>query len=88
MFCFSFPNGEANDFDELDKAAIRASGVQAAVTGMPGRNHPEVDVFQLRRQAVGGPDLDMHAFVARLVALRDCVELVQPTRLQRSAVRA
>jgi peptidoglycan/xylan/chitin deacetylase (PgdA/CDA1 family) len=88
VFSFSFPNGEPGDFDEIDKAAIRASGVQVAVTGMPGRNHPDVDVLQLRRQAVGGADLDMHAFVARLVALRECVELIQPTRLQRSAVRA
>lgn len=87
VFCFSFPNGEAGDFDEIDKSVLRANGVQAAVTALTGRNHPNVDVFELRRQSVGGADFDIHAFVARLVALRECAQLIQSARVQRSAVR-
>jgi peptidoglycan/xylan/chitin deacetylase (PgdA/CDA1 family) len=84
VFCFSFPNGEAGDFDELDKSVLRANGVQAAVTALLGRNHPDVDVLELRRQPVGGPDVDLRAFVARLIALRECIQLTRAVGLTRS----
>ena len=46
---FSYPNGETGDFNEADKAALRAEGVEAAVTGVGGANDSSFDAFELKR---------------------------------------
>ena len=46
---FCYPNGERGDFGEIDKAALRAVGVEAAVTGIGGANRLPIDPFELRR---------------------------------------
>ena len=46
---FSYPNGEAGDFGEPEKATMRAEGIQAAVTGMSGANRRAANLFELRR---------------------------------------
>ena len=50
---FSYPNGERGDFDESDKDVLRASGIQAAVTGIGGANTSDSDLLELRRYPVG-----------------------------------
>jgi peptidoglycan/xylan/chitin deacetylase (PgdA/CDA1 family) len=46
---FSYPNGEAGDFGEIEKQALRAAGVAAAVTGISGANHRSADPLELKR---------------------------------------
>jgi len=50
---FSYPNGQAGDFGETDKIALRAEGIEAAVSGMGGANTIRADRFELRRYPVG-----------------------------------
>jgi peptidoglycan/xylan/chitin deacetylase (PgdA/CDA1 family) len=50
---FSYPNGQRGDFDESDKELLRAQGIEAAVTGEPGRNQDESDLLELKRYPVG-----------------------------------
>jgi peptidoglycan/xylan/chitin deacetylase (PgdA/CDA1 family) len=50
---FSYPNGDPNDFGELDKQVLRAKGVNAAVTAIPGANRRGCDLHELRRYSVG-----------------------------------
>lgn len=49
---FSYPNGEAGDFDDIDKNALRAAGVTAAVSGIAGSNRRDGDLLELRRYPV------------------------------------
>lgn len=49
---FSYPNGEHGDFGETDKEALRAEGVEAAVTGIGGANSTGADPFALRRYPI------------------------------------
>jgi peptidoglycan/xylan/chitin deacetylase (PgdA/CDA1 family) len=46
---FSYPNGEAGDFGDIEKASLRAAGIEAAVTGISGANRRGCDPFELRR---------------------------------------
>jgi peptidoglycan/xylan/chitin deacetylase (PgdA/CDA1 family) len=46
---FSYPNGEPGDFGEVDKAALQAAHVDAAVTGIAGSNNGGCDPFELKR---------------------------------------
>jgi peptidoglycan/xylan/chitin deacetylase (PgdA/CDA1 family) len=50
---FSYPNGERGDFGEIDKQALRACGIEAAVTGIGGSNGKRTDLLELRRYPVG-----------------------------------
>ena len=49
---FSFPNGQRGDFDEADKAVLRAQGIQAAVTGIGGANNSRTEPLELKRYPV------------------------------------
>jgi hypothetical protein len=46
---FSYPNGERGEFGEIDKEALRAEGVVAAVTTISGSNRFGGDPYELRR---------------------------------------
>jgi len=50
---FSYPNGERGDFGEIDKQELRASGIEAAVTGIGGTNDSRTELLELRRYPVG-----------------------------------
>lgn len=50
---FSYPNGERGDFGETDKEALRANGIQAAVTGIGGANGRRSEMLELKRYPVG-----------------------------------
>jgi peptidoglycan/xylan/chitin deacetylase (PgdA/CDA1 family) len=50
---FSYPNGQLGDFDGSDKQLLRARGIEAAVTGVPGRNQDGRDLLELKRYPVG-----------------------------------
>ncbi len=50
---FSYPNGTAADFDEVDKANLREAGYLCAVTQIPGLNDRATDPFELRRVNIG-----------------------------------
>ena len=49
---FAYPNGREEDFEESNKALIRAAGYRAAVTTIWGSNHDSTDRMALKR---GGP---------------------------------
>jgi peptidoglycan/xylan/chitin deacetylase (PgdA/CDA1 family) len=49
----AYPNGGADDFDEVTEDAARAAGYRAAVTTIPGRNSPATPPFRVRRFVVG-----------------------------------
>jgi len=49
---FSYPNGEAGDFGDPEKQALRVEGVPAAVTGIGGFNRWPCDLFELKRYPV------------------------------------
>lgn len=49
---FAYPNGRVVDFGEPDIEALRAVGVAAAVTTVPGVNLPGVDPYRLFRLPV------------------------------------
>ncbi len=49
---FSYPNGQRGDFGEVDRQALRAAGVQAAVTGIGGANDSRSEMLDLRRYPV------------------------------------
>ena len=46
---YSYPNGEAGDFGEPERAALQAAGVEAAVSGIAGSNRWPSDLLALRR---------------------------------------
>jgi peptidoglycan/xylan/chitin deacetylase (PgdA/CDA1 family) len=50
---FSYPNGQRGDFGEIDKQALRAAGIAAAVSGIAGANGRRSDLLELRRYPVG-----------------------------------
>lgn len=50
---FSYPNGQAGDFNEADKGILRTEGIKAAVAGMAGANTSHADPFALRRYPLG-----------------------------------
>jgi peptidoglycan/xylan/chitin deacetylase (PgdA/CDA1 family)/CelD/BcsL family acetyltransferase involved in cellulose biosynthesis len=49
---FAYPNGREEDFEESNKALIRAAGYRAALTTIWGSNHRATDPMALKR---GGP---------------------------------
>ncbi len=57
---FSYPNGQPGDFDDGDKAALRAAGVASAVSCRRGSNPRGTDPLELRRYSLGlHHDLDI-----------------------------
>ncbi len=50
---FAYPNGQAGDFGETDKQALRDAGVRVALSGIPGTNGPDTDFLELRRYPIG-----------------------------------
>jgi peptidoglycan/xylan/chitin deacetylase (PgdA/CDA1 family) len=50
---FSYPNGEATDFDEEDKRIVREAGCEGAVATTPGWNTRNADLYALNRFAIG-----------------------------------
>jgi len=51
---FAYPNGKADDYDRKSIQALRACGIQAAVTTIGGPNGPETSPMELRRHGIGG----------------------------------
>jgi peptidoglycan/xylan/chitin deacetylase (PgdA/CDA1 family) len=49
---FSYPNGQRGDFGEVDRQALRAEGIRAAVTGISGANSRRSEMLELRRYPV------------------------------------
>jgi len=72
---FAYPNGESGDFSEIDKEALRAEGVRAAVTGIAGANSRPFDPLELRRYPVSIGH-DRHRFRAELAGLRSVLQSV------------
>lgn len=50
---FSYPNGRQGDFNEADKEVLRARGVLAAVSTIPGANRVGQDPLELKRYPIG-----------------------------------
>ena len=50
---FAYPNGNPEDFDERAQAAVRGSGLNAAVSTISGLNDRNTDRFALKRISVG-----------------------------------
>lgn len=50
---FSYPNGTAGDFADVDKANLREAGYRGAVTQIAGLNDGTTDPFELRRVNIG-----------------------------------
>jgi peptidoglycan/xylan/chitin deacetylase (PgdA/CDA1 family) len=50
---FAYPNGGPDDFDEDVIEMLRGSGIEHAVTMIPGPNDRATDPYRLRRYAVG-----------------------------------
>ena len=46
---YSYPNGEARDFGDIEKEALRNEGVTVAVSGIAGANRHQCDPLALRR---------------------------------------
>jgi peptidoglycan/xylan/chitin deacetylase (PgdA/CDA1 family) len=46
---FAYPNGQEEDFSELNKEMLRSAGYQSAVTTIWGLNYRSTDRLQLRR---------------------------------------
>jgi peptidoglycan/xylan/chitin deacetylase (PgdA/CDA1 family) len=51
-WCFSYPNGEAEDFGQQEVSALRAAGFLCAFTQIPGLIGPGSDPFALPRMPV------------------------------------
>jgi peptidoglycan/xylan/chitin deacetylase (PgdA/CDA1 family) len=69
---FSYPNGQREDFGQFDKQALRAKGVQAAVSGIRGANNHRSDLLELRRYPVGMYHYAV-AFSAEVTGFRSAV---------------
>ncbi|GEM_PF-496460 len=67
LFCY--PNGEAGDFDERTKAALKAAGYHSALTTMPGFNQKKSDVFELKRFGVRD-QMDLAEFAMSLCGVK------------------
>jgi peptidoglycan/xylan/chitin deacetylase (PgdA/CDA1 family) len=50
---FSYPNGEAGDFDQLDQDVLREERIEAAVSGIAGSNGQDADPLALKRYPLG-----------------------------------
>ena len=80
VLLFSYPNGQREDFDELDKEVLRSRGIEAAVSGMAGANDGRADALELRRFPVGmyhgdaGFRAEVAGFRAALLAVRGRLE--------------
>jgi peptidoglycan/xylan/chitin deacetylase (PgdA/CDA1 family) len=69
---FSYPNGQREDFGEVDKQALRAKGIIAAVSGILGSNTSGDDPLELKRYPVGIYH-DASAFPAEVTGFRTAV---------------
>ena len=69
---FSFPNGQRQDFNQSDKAALREAGVEAAVSGIAGANGRGCDLLELRRYPVGIHHTEL-SFRAEVTGLRSAL---------------
>ena len=52
--CFTYPNGQKGDFNEMVKQEVRDAGYHAAFTGIKGLNRPGLDLFEIKRLLVDG----------------------------------
>lgn len=50
---FAYPNGSAEDFDQLTMSVLRSSGFSTAMTTIRGPNRPGCDPYALRRIGIG-----------------------------------
>lgn len=50
---FSYPNGQAGNFDAADKELLRSDGIEVAVSGIAGSNDRGADTLELRRYPIG-----------------------------------
>jgi len=50
---FAYPNGHAEDYDEKSLLVLKAAGVEAALTTLPGPNETTTPLLELRRYPVG-----------------------------------
>ena len=61
---FAYPNGRPQDYDEGTVDILRANGVRAAVTSVPGPNLASTSPYHLRRYGIGShvdlPTLQAH----------------------------
>ena len=50
---FAYPNGARQDFDLESQRVLRESGIQTALTMVPGPNRPTTDLLELHRYPIG-----------------------------------
>jgi peptidoglycan/xylan/chitin deacetylase (PgdA/CDA1 family) len=77
---FSYPNGQRGDFGEVDRQALRAEGIQAAVTGIGGANNRRSEMLGLRRYPVALYH-DEVAFRAEVTGFRTALLSAMPGRV-------
>jgi peptidoglycan/xylan/chitin deacetylase (PgdA/CDA1 family) len=78
---YSYPNGESGDFGEIEKEALRAEGITAAVTGIGGANRSSCDPLELRRYPFSLHH-DKWRFRAEVTGLRSTLLSVAGSRQQ------
>ncbi|MBW1678997.1 MAG: polysaccharide deacetylase family protein [Deltaproteobacteria bacterium] len=64
FFCFSYPNGTEQDFNEEIIKMVEESGYVCACSAINGKNGLKNDLFSLRR--IWGGDFPLHVFSLRL----------------------
>ncbi len=72
---FSYPNGQQDDYDEMDKQELRRLRVSVAVNGVSGINRFGSDPLDLKRLPVGIYH-DGYAYAAEVLGLRHLLQTV------------
>jgi peptidoglycan/xylan/chitin deacetylase (PgdA/CDA1 family) len=78
---FSYPNGERGDFGDIEKTALRKTGVDAAVTGVSGANVSDTDLLELKRYPLTVFH-DGARFRAEASGVRSAIMSMMPARFQ------
>ena len=69
---FAFPNGTKADYDQRVFAALKESGIPAAVTTVSGLNRPSQSILELKRVGIGS-DTERWQFRAEVSGVMDCL---------------
>jgi peptidoglycan/xylan/chitin deacetylase (PgdA/CDA1 family) len=78
-WCFSYPNGEAADFREVDRRLLQACGFECAFTQVPGFVDRRADRYALPRLAVPSTS-NFRLFLTRVTGLLPLLTARSDTR--------